>query len=167
MADAMQNAVSAGGTFIDNVLGDPQEWKKHALQALREFLMEQARMSLMSSVTGAQDGDSLGTLLMRGLLGGFGGFRAEGGPVSAGKAYMVGERGPEMIVPSAPGHVIPNNKLGGGGPVDVRVGVTVDDDGKVRAYVQSATMAAESRAVAQSVKAIPGAMARYQSDGRI
>ncbi|HYE72905.1 MAG TPA: hypothetical protein VEF04_06225, partial [Blastocatellia bacterium] len=29
----------------------------------------------------------------------FGGFRAEGGPVSAGSTYMVGERGPEMYVP--------------------------------------------------------------------
>jgi hypothetical protein len=38
---------------------------------------------------------------------GFGGGRASGGPVSAGMAYMVGERGPEMIVPSQSGYVIP------------------------------------------------------------
>lgn len=41
----------------------------------------------------------------------FGGFRASGGPVSSGKAYMVGEQGPEMIVPGASGTVIPNHKL--------------------------------------------------------
>lgn len=38
----------------------------------------------------------------------FGGFRARGGPVRPGRAYMVGERGPEMIVPQTPGMVIPN-----------------------------------------------------------
>ena len=36
-----------------------------------------------------------------------------GGPVSAGSAYLVGERGPEIIVPPSAGHVIPNHKLGG------------------------------------------------------
>ncbi len=43
--------------------------------------------------------------------------RAKGGPVSAGKPYMVGELGPELIVPGESGNVIPNNKLstGGGG----------------------------------------------------
>ena len=31
---------------------------------------------------------------------------AMGGPISAGKPYMVGEQGPEMIIPSGPGRVI-------------------------------------------------------------
>ena len=34
--------------------------------------------------------------------------RAYGGPVSAGQPYMVGEQGPEMIVPQQAGQVIPN-----------------------------------------------------------
>jgi hypothetical protein len=38
----------------------------------------------------------------------FGGFRAEGGPVAPGQAYVVGERGPEVIVPQMPGMVMPN-----------------------------------------------------------
>ncbi len=44
----------------------------------------------------------------------FGGARAEGGPVSAGRAYLVGERGPELVVPRTNGHVVPNHALGGG-----------------------------------------------------
>jgi len=40
--------------------------------------------------------------------------RAAGGPVSAGSPYLVGERGPELIVPNRSGTVIPNNQLGGG-----------------------------------------------------
>jgi hypothetical protein len=38
----------------------------------------------------------------------FGGFRQEGGPVQPGRAYIVGERGPEMIVPQQPGMVVPS-----------------------------------------------------------
>jgi len=38
----------------------------------------------------------------------FGGFRADGGPVAPGQAYVVGERGPEVIVPQMPGMVVPN-----------------------------------------------------------
>lgn len=41
--------------------------------------------------------------------------RAFGGPVSRGGAYMVGERGPELFVPTGSGNIIPNNNLGGGG----------------------------------------------------
>mgnify|MGYP003673486242 CR=1 FL=1 len=41
--------------------------------------------------------------------------RSIGGPVNAGESYMVGERGPELIVPPNSGTVIPNNQLSGGG----------------------------------------------------
>jgi hypothetical protein len=39
------------------------------------------------------------------------GARASGGPVSAGKPYLVGEEGPELMVPGANGTVVPSNKL--------------------------------------------------------
>ena len=37
--------------------------------------------------------------------------RARGGPTSANKAYLIGEEGPEIFVPSSNGHVIPNDKM--------------------------------------------------------
>jgi tape measure domain-containing protein len=53
--------------------------------------------------------------------------RANGGPVSSGQTYMVGERGPELFVPGTGGSVVNNNDLrsamnqdraaGGGAPV--------------------------------------------------
>lgn len=43
----------------------------------------------------------------------FAGGKAAGGPIQAGKAYLVGERGPEMIIPRNPGMVVPNHMLGG------------------------------------------------------
>ena len=41
----------------------------------------------------------------------FGGGRASGGPVVPGKAYLVGERGPELLVPGVAGTVIPNHRM--------------------------------------------------------
>ena len=38
----------------------------------------------------------------------FGGFRAAGGPTYPGKAYVVGERGPELFMPDVSGMVVPH-----------------------------------------------------------
>jgi hypothetical protein len=40
--------------------------------------------------------------------------RAAGGPVGAGRPYIVGERGPEMFVPGQSGQIVPNSQMGGG-----------------------------------------------------
>lgn len=39
--------------------------------------------------------------------------RAEGGPVSAGRPYVVGEVGPELFVPGRSGTIVPNSSMGG------------------------------------------------------
>ena len=52
-------------------------------------------------------------------IGGF--FRANGGPVSTGKSYMVGERGPEMFVPNTGGRIIPNSDMGSATNIVVNV----------------------------------------------
>jgi tape measure domain-containing protein len=44
----------------------------------------------------------------------FGGGRADGGRVSSSKAYVVGERGPELFMPGNSGNIVPNHALGGG-----------------------------------------------------
>ncbi len=63
--------------------------------------------------------------------------RAMGGPISGGRAYMVGERGPEMIVPSRNSHVVPNNQLGGGGVVvNQTINVTTGVQQTVRAEIK-------------------------------
>ena len=57
-----------------------------------------------------------------GSLPGVGGFfRANGGVVSAGKSYMVGERGAEMFVPNTGGRIVPNSDLGGSTNIVVNV----------------------------------------------
>lgn len=42
----------------------------------------------------------------------FGGERAMGGPVVPGKAFLVGEKGPELFSPSQRGSIIPNDQMG-------------------------------------------------------
>ncbi|MEL6413736.1 MAG: tail tape measure protein [Pseudomonadota bacterium] len=61
-------------------------------------------------------GNSLGSLL--GLPG-----RATGGSVSPGRGYVVGERGPELFVPTSAGRVEPS--AGHGGGRDVRVAINM------------------------------------------
>lgn len=59
-----------------------------------------------------------------GIIGSiFDGFRASGGPVNAGGAYVVGERGPEVFSPSSNGTIIPNHALGGSSAVNLIVNV--------------------------------------------
>src|SRR5690606_32008036 len=41
------------------------------------------------------------------------GRRALGGPVAAGRPYIVGEGGPELFVPHQAGQIAPNHRLGG------------------------------------------------------
>jgi hypothetical protein len=46
------------------------------------------------------------------IFGKLAGFRANGGPVSGGSPYVVGERGPELFVPAVSGSIVPNNAVG-------------------------------------------------------
>lgn len=60
--------------------------------------------------------------------------RARGGPVQAGRAYMVGEEGPEPFIPGTSGTILPNGALGGG----ISVSVVVNQNGEsTQSNVQS------------------------------
>lgn len=56
-------------------------------------------------------GIGIATIAAATLLKNFGGARAEGGPVSGNKTYLVGERGPELFVPNVAGTIVPNDQL--------------------------------------------------------
>jgi hypothetical protein len=57
------------------------------------------------------------------------GHRAAGGPVQAGKSYLIGEKGPEVVNFGASGNVIPNSALAGAG--NAGTGGNVDSSGLV------------------------------------
>jgi len=61
---------------------------------------------------------------------------ANGGRPPVGKASIVGERGPEVFVPTSSGTIIPNNMIGGGGVTNM---VTVNVDASGAPQVQGST----------------------------
>ena len=73
--------------------------------------------------------------------------RATGGPVSPGRAYVVGERGPELFVPTASGQVMAN---GSGGARDVRVNIAVQ--GRGEGFDNARMLARSARQVARAVR---------------
>ncbi len=73
----------------------------------------------------------------------FAGARAEGGPVSPGGGYLVGERGPEVFRPAAAGAIEPAG--GQGVTVNVRV------EGGVESVVHSEAQIAQALARAVSL----------------
>jgi hypothetical protein len=88
-----------------------------AAQALRSGVG-----SLLSGASsGASGGGAIGQLLS-GAIGSLFGLpgRATGGPVAPGQGYLVGERGPELFVPTSAGRV---EAAAGGGTRDVRVSI--------------------------------------------
>jgi hypothetical protein len=69
-----------------------------------------------------------------GVLG-FGGGRANGGPVSSGTAYLVGERGPELFVPGKSGTIVPNGGGGRGATINLTVNGAIDSESTARQIV--------------------------------
>ena len=119
-----------------------EELKGVALSAL-DAIAGAALKAGMQSLFGGSGG-GLGEALA-GLVGGLPG-RATGGPVSPGRAYVVGERGPELFVPSSSGRV---EAGGSGGVREVRVAITVN----AAAGAAPGVLAQSGRQVARAVRA--------------
>lgn len=79
-----------------------EDLKRIALSAMAEI----AQSAIRSGIGAATGGGGLASVL-GGLAGSLLGLpgRATGGGVSPGRPYMVGERGPELFVPTAAGRV--------------------------------------------------------------
>lgn len=116
-----------------------EDLKRVALSALAEI----AASAIRGGIGAILGGGGLGGLLS-GLLGVPG--RAVGGPVSAGRAYLVGERGPEYFLPAASGRIEPPRPQG---PREIRLSINVN----APAGGEARALAASSRQVARAVKA--------------
>lgn len=82
-----------------------------------------------------------------GALGVFRGARADGGPVTAGGAYLVGERGPEVFRPASAGTVEP-----AGVPAAVTMNVTVQGGPETLLRSEAQLAAALARATAVGMR---------------
>ena len=98
LVDLVTGAKSAKEAFADFF----DDMAAKITRMIAERWIEQLFGKQSSSGGGTQGGDWIG-MIFQGL---FGGARASGGPVDANKAYLVGERGPELIVPRTAGLVL-------------------------------------------------------------
>src|SRR4051812_11595600 len=111
--NALARAITTGKLGFDDL-------KRVALSAMAEIAQASLRALFQSPGGGTGAGLINGlSALVASLFGAPG--RAAGGPVSAGRSYVVGERGPELFVPSASGRI--EHPASGGR--DVRVAIAI------------------------------------------
>ncbi len=117
LVSGLRDAINGSKTFGQAIGGVLNNLKNKLL----DIALNKAISGIGKSLSGGKG--------FAGFLGGlFGGKKERGGPVSAGGAYLVGERGPEILqMGSKGGNIIPNSAMGGGGVTNV---VTVNVDAK-------------------------------------
>jgi phage-related minor tail protein len=147
------NSVNRAGALIEGALGRAIRTGKFGFEDLKRValsvLAEIANAAVRSALGGDQGGGSGGGLASAGasILGALLGLpgRATGGPVSPGRAYMVGERGPELFVPTSSGTVVAPTQSGAR---DVRISIAVN----APAGTAPEALARSSRQVARAVR---------------
>ena len=84
--------------------------RRMALSVLNDIAAQAIRAGLGAIGLGGGGSSGSDTLNLGGLFGSLLGLpgRATGGPVAPGQGYLVGERGPELFVPTSAGRVEPN-----------------------------------------------------------
>lgn len=135
------SAVRKGGLGFDDL-------KRVALRTMDE-IAAQAITTGLGGGTSSFIGGGISSLA--GALGSLFGLpgRATGGPVSPGRGYVVGERGPELFVPTSAGRVETGTQSGASAPRDVRVSIQV---GAPKGTSAPVAMQRSARQVASSVR---------------
>jgi hypothetical protein len=131
-ASAFEDAIVKGDELSDVLKGLAQD-------VLRIFVRKTLTEPLANAISGA-----IGPM--------FGGARAGGGPVSAGMGYLVGERGPELFMPSSSGRVVPNSALGGARGTNItienhgaRIEERTESNGDIRLIINAAVAEVDRR----------------------
>jgi H2-forming N5,N10-methylenetetrahydromethanopterin dehydrogenase-like enzyme len=102
--DDLFNAIKAGESPIKAFFTGLGQAIQQLIQKLLQAVLQAA---LLSAITGGTT--SFGSAF-KSILG----FKADGGPVLGGKPYVVGERGPELFIPTGGGRIVPNNEMNSG-----------------------------------------------------
>jgi phage-related minor tail protein len=86
------------------------DFKSLANSIIADLIRIQIQNSIMKPLAQATSGLSLSGMFNSAgnFLSGL--FKADGGPVSGGQPYIVGEQGPEWFVPNGAGTIVPNGK---------------------------------------------------------
>ncbi len=129
-----------------------EDLRRTGLRVIDDIAAQALRGGLASIGIGGSGGGGIGggVLGLGSLIGSIFGLpgRATGGPVSPGRPYLVGERGPELFVPTSAGQVDAGSGSGGGGrAVNVSIRV-VSPEGSS----SPESLRRSSRQVAQAVR---------------
>ena len=124
IAKDLQDAFDSLSTSINNDIKEGIKGLIKGTSTLGDLLNNVADRFLDVALNQALFGSILGSGGEKGggILGAIGLF-ANGGRRPVGRPSIVGEKGPELFVPSSSGTIVPNNKLGGGGSTSVVVNV--------------------------------------------
>lgn len=119
--EAARNMQDAFADFLFDPFQDGLDGMlKSFLQTLQRMAANAAASRIFEMIGSAASSSDYGWV--QAIGGAIAGARADGGPVAGGSAYLVGERGPELFIPSSSGMIAPNESLGG----NVNVSVTVN-----------------------------------------
>ena len=166
---ARQLGLTFSSAFEDAVISG-----KNLSDVLKGLAQDVARIFLRKTVTEPMAGALSDMFKGFDFAGLFGGGRASGGAVSAGRFYVVGENGPELFAPGQSGTIVPN---GGGGGVTVNLIEAPGKGGQVRersgggGRVLDITVESIKAAVAQDIMRgagpVPAAMQAAYGLGRV
>ncbi|MGR3823861.1 MAG: hypothetical protein ACU0A5_14935 [Salipiger marinus] len=170
----LQANAERGADAMSNLFMNILDGSMSAKDAVLQLVAEIARIQTMKLFQNAAATGGGGGLF--GVLGGLlSGARAGGGPVNEGGAFLVNENTPrsEVFVPSQSGGVlnVPQAQAAlsrssqAQGPLDLKlkgnIGVTVDGEGNVRAYVQTMGIQAAQQGAREAVRAVELNMPHY------
>ena len=139
---SLLSALRRGGLGFDDL-------KRIAFSALDSIAAHALQSGLSSIFSGTGGNGGLAGLLGQsfGALLGLPG-RATGGPVSPGRGYVVGERGPELFIPTSSGQIAAAPSAAAGGH-DVRVAIQLNSP---RGMAAPTAMQRSSRQLASAVR---------------
>ncbi|XAI95609.1 hypothetical protein [Nostoc phage Nsp-JY21] len=150
----------AGNSLIDAMMGGKNAGEQ-LIRTLQRAILEATILGqgpLAQLFGTAPKAGGAGGALLGGLFGAiFGGKREAGGPVQAGKAYLVGEKRPELFVPGVSGTILPDvGRAAGGKQASAGGGqISIGFDASINAFVAVMTDRM-GRVVAEATPAIIG-----------
>ena len=132
LTDSFYDAISGAESFKDAFKSMARSIVEDLSKMLIQYYITQ---QIFGAITGAIGGLSKQDGVYQAYHQAVPEKRATGGNVTGGRPYLVGERGPELMVPKGSGDIIPNHQLGGGVTVVQNINVTTGVQQTVRAEI--------------------------------
>jgi len=153
-SSAFEDAVIGGKSFSEVLKGIEKD-------IARIIIRKSVTEPLGNAISGIFSGINWGSIFN------FGGGKASGGAVYPGQYYVVGENGPEVLLPNTAGTVVPNNALGGGGGGGVTIVQNISVDSRSdRASILAAMSQAKDMAKAEILNSMQRGGTYARATGR-